>query len=392
MSLGQFKLTSSTKSNGKSVNRWAIYKELCIAKSVFGINDRCLAVMSSLLSFLPDNEISAKNGLVVFPSNRQLSLRAHGMPESTLRRHIATLIESGLIARRDSPNGKRYAYKDEAGHVEEAFGFSFAPLLDRSDDITRAAKQVQADAALLKRTREQITLQRRDLAQMIDIALAEMPPSDFWTTAHRRFRVIVEAIPRRASAPELRTILENLAELRAYIDNSLIQNDNAPNMSANHAHSERHHIESQPESLFESKNVKKSNLKEPFAPSSEITIKNSSTKQMIVPSIDTVLRACPDIVDYAPNKIGSWRDLIEATTIVSTFLGISQSAYHEACQIIGIESASATIAGILQRINEISSAGGYLRSLTQKARAGEFSVAQMLLPLLRMKKSPHTSS
>jgi replication initiation protein RepC len=113
---------------------------------------------------------------------------------------------------------------------------------------------------------------------------------------------------------------------------------------------------------------------------------------MIVPSIDTVLRACPDIVDYAPNKIGSWRDLIEATKIVSTFLGISQSAYHEACQIIGIESASATIAGILQRINEISSAGGYLRSLTQKARAGEFSVAQMLLPLLRMKKSPHTSS
>jgi replication initiation protein RepC len=392
MTLGQFKLSSSTQSDGKSVNRWAIYKELCIAKTVFGINDRCLAVMSSLLSFLPDNEISAKNGLVVFPSNRQLSLRAHGMPESTLRRHIAALIESGLIARRDSPNGKRYAYKDEAGQVEEAFGFSFAPLLERSDEIARAAKQVQADAALLKRTREQITLQRRDLAQMIDAALAEMLSSDFWTTAHGRFRAIVDAIPRRASAPELTTILENLTKLRAEIDNSLIHNDNAQDMSANHAHSERHHIESQSESLFESQNIKTTILKEPLAQSSETRIKTGNTKQTTPLSIDTVLRACPDIADYAPNKIVSWRDLIEVSRIVSTFLGISQSAYHEACQVIGIESVSATIAGILQRISEISSAGGYLRALTQKARAGEFSVAQMLLPLLRMKKSECTSN
>ena len=60
---------------------------------------------------------------VVFPSNRQLSLRAHGMAPATLRRHLAVLVDAGLIVRRDSPNGKRYARKDGAGGLTKAFGF-----------------------------------------------------------------------------------------------------------------------------------------------------------------------------------------------------------------------------------------------------------------------------
>jgi len=391
MAFGQLKPSSPTKLDGKTVNRWAIYKELCIAKSVFGINDRCLAVISSLLSFLPENEITVKNGLVVFPSNRQLSLRAHGMPESTVRRHIATLIESGLIARRDSPNGKRYAYKNEAGQVEEAFGFSLAPLLYRAEEISQAAKQIQADAALLKRKREQITLQRRDLTQMINAALADSP-SSFWQNVHLRFRVIVDAIPRRASTTELQDILDKLTALRAEIDKALIQMNNIEEMSTNHNQNERHHIESLPESHFESQNIKMNDLKASSSSFTETTIKTSKpdpTKQI---SLDTVLRACPDIKDYKPTGITSWRDLIEATRTVSAFLGITRSAYHEACQVMGVEGLSATIAGILQRIREIGSAGGYLRSLTHKARVGDFSIAQMLLSLMKANRSQHALS
>ena len=72
---------------------------------------------------------SRKRGLIVFPSNQQLLLRAHGMPASTLRRHLAVLVDAGLIIRRDSPNGKRYARKDSAGEIELAFGFDLSPLV-----------------------------------------------------------------------------------------------------------------------------------------------------------------------------------------------------------------------------------------------------------------------
>ena len=51
--------------------------------------------------------------------------------------------------------------------------------------------------------------------------------------------------------------------------------------------------------------------------------------------------------------------------------------------MLGQERAAIVIACILQRAEHINSAGGYLRVLTDKAKAGEFSLWPMLLAQLR---------
>jgi len=91
-----------------------------------------------------------------------------------------------------------------------------------------------------------------------------------------------------------------------------------------------------------------------------------------------VLRTCPDICEYGANGIASWRDLHDASRIVSGFLGISRSAYQEAIASMGAEIASTAIAWILQKLATINSPGGYLRSLIQKARGGDFSISRLL--------------
>ncbi|TIU10201.1 MAG: replication initiation protein RepC, partial [Mesorhizobium sp.] len=96
-----------------------------------------------------------------------------------------------------------------------------------------------------------------------------------------------------------------------------------------------------------------------------------------------VLKACPEIAVYAVDGIGSWRDLMVTAAQVRGYLGVSPSAYEDACHVMGQEIAAIVIAGILQRVQHINSAGGYLRVLTDKARAGEFSVGPMLMSLLR---------
>ncbi|HWT63687.1 MAG TPA: replication initiation protein RepC, partial [Ochrobactrum sp.] len=95
-------------------------------------------------------------------------------------------------------------------------------------------------------------------------------------------------------------------------------------------------------------------------------------------SLDLVLRACPDIREYATRGIICWRDLIDTTRGVAAFLGISDSAYQDASMFMGRERVSALIAWILQRGSEIKSAGGYMRTLTCKIRAGEIDVVQLL--------------
>src|SRR6202044_4177856 len=92
-----------------------------------------------------------------------------------------------------------------------------------------------------------------------------------------------------------------------------------------------------------------------------------------------VLSACPDIVDYAKGGIANWRDFLATTSVVRPMLGISPTAWEEAQMVMGDTQAAIVIACLLQRSSAIQSAGGYLRELTRKARAGEFSLGPVLM-------------
>jgi len=92
-----------------------------------------------------------------------------------------------------------------------------------------------------------------------------------------------------------------------------------------------------------------------------------------------VLDACPDIVDYSKGGISSWRDFLATAAVVRSMLGISPSAWAEAQTVMGEMQAAVVVACILQRGTAIRSAGGYLRGLTRKAEAGEFSLGPILM-------------
>lgn len=105
--------------------------------------------------------------------------------------------------------------------------------------------------------------------------------------------------------------------------------------------------------------------------------------------LSMVLRACPEIGDYAPGgSIASWREMMSAAVIVRSMLGVSPSAYQEACETMGQAGAAIAVACILERAGHINSAGGYLRDLTAKARRGEFSLGPMLFAQLRANGAP----
>ncbi|RWI31452.1 MAG: replication initiation protein RepC [Mesorhizobium sp.] len=360
---------------GRVVDKWQIYRNLCEGKSIVGIGDRALAVLNALLSFYPDSELSEENGIVVFPSNAQLSLRAHGMPDSTLRRNLAELVDCGLVIRRDSPNGKRYARKGRGGEIEEAFGFSLAPLLARAQEFEAAAERVRADNRALRLMRERITLHRRDIQKLVEAAVEEDVPGD-WGGLWRRFRAVVETIPRRARIAELEPIVADLAALRDDVDKLLEIHMESTNPSGNESQSERQQSDSNTDSIFE------------FEPALEKSGSTAEPRTRTAESPKTyplglVLKACPEIAEYAVDGIGNWRDFMITAAQVRGYLGVSPSAYEDACHVMGQEIAAVVIACILHRAQHIESAGGYLRALTEKARAGQFSVGPMLMAALR---------
>jgi replication initiation protein RepC len=395
------------------VHKWRLFRALTEAKDPLGVTDRALSVLHALLSFhqetaltLPSSEVKARNGdslapgLVVFPSNKELSIRAHGMAPATLRRHLASLVEAGLIIRRDSANGKRFARRGQGGSIEDAFGFDLTPLVARASEIENLAEEVRAENRAMALLREKITLTRRDIVKMIEMALEEAIPGD-WEERHMRYASLSGRYARNLSRVDLEALATDLMALAIEIRKLLEAHVKDQNTSANESQSERH-IQNQITNISDLEPSLRKGRTEPPEPNSqeagaaivgatETAAPNLKTPDPKAPVLRTyplgmVLQACPDIVDYAKGgEISCWRDLMSAAATVRSGLGVSPDAWTQALEALGEHDAAIVIAAILQRGEEIKSAGGYLRALTAKARAGEFSLGPVLMALLRGK-------
>ncbi|CUX54416.1 MULTISPECIES: plasmid replication protein RepC [Agrobacterium] len=399
MSFGVLATQFAAQKNRKvdAVDKWKLYRSVCEARPLLGVTDRSLAVLNALLSFYPKNELSSEAGLVVFPSNAQLSLRAHGMAEQTLRRHLSALVEAGLIIRKDSPNGKRYARKHRGGDISEAYGFSLAPLLARKTEIEELAERIISERLDLQRLRESISLCRRDIQKLCEMISAHGDLETF-EGFQNRYNAIANSLGRNSKPAELKKIAGFLASLRAEVTNYLENIEKLEKTGGNDCQNERLIKNSESESISERQDLREAVTVVPASPTiaqpayvAPVSTKPSPPspktvlhKQFFVPDIVLVLKACPDISFYAPGgAITGWRDLEVATSVIKTMFNISQSAYQEALTTFGRQATAAILACLLQKADQISSLGGYLRNLTRKAQDGGFDVQTMLLAQLR---------
>ncbi len=115
-----------------------------------------------------------------------------------------------------------------------------------------------------------------------------------------------------------------------------------------------------------------------------------------------VLEACSDFHDWSESgRIRDWGELLATAERVRPMLGISPDAWVEARRVLGSRSAAIALGFILQRSEHsseaasgpdgtslvngspaIRSAGGYLRSLTVQAEAGELRLGPLLMALI----------
>lgn len=198
---------AAKKDASLTADKWQIMRMVCAVRPELGIGDRTLTVLNALISFHPETEFRSNDNLVVFPSNEQLSLRAHGMAPATLRRHLSALVEANLVLRRDSPNGKRYARRNRAGEIAYAYGFDLAPLLARSAEFAQLAKQKQERREAIKQWKEQISVLRRDAMKLIEFAQSEgLSPDQIAPVLEQREAIaqLNATLPRHPEEAELR--------------------------------------------------------------------------------------------------------------------------------------------------------------------------------------------
>lgn len=367
----------------RPVNKWELLRELSKAQAAFGVSERDLTVLQGLLSFFPDDALGGNAEMVVFPSNKAICERLNGMPCSTMRRHLARLVEAGLLQRRDSPNGKRYVRKH--GEDRVAFGFDLSPLYCQSEEIARAAEAVREAEERVRRLREVVSLMRRDLAALAEFGDEMQPGLGFWDQLRDKAALTARALRRKLSIEDLAAYR---ADLEALLDQArnIIDGPETEEMNTNDAQSERHHHNSNKESIDFEPALEKSgaaagvpdvDTNEPVA-----DVDEQDTRHLPKIPLHLVIAACPSLKTFYQGEIRHWHQLFDAACYVRPAMGISASAWEEAQQFMGPEQASIVVAAMLERFADIRSPGGYLRALTTKAAAGEFSCGPMVMALI----------
>ncbi|ABA81636.1 replication initiation protein [Rhodobacter sphaeroides] len=368
---------------GKPVSKWELLRELSKAQATFGISERDLTVLQGLLSFFPDDALGRNADMVIFPSNKAICERLNGMPCSTMRRHIARLVDAGLLMRRDSPNGKRYVRKH--GEERVAFGFDLSPLYRRSEEVARAAEAVREAEERVRRLREVVSLMRRDLASLAEFGEELQPSLGLWDQLRDKAVLTARALRRKLTLEELSAYREDL-EARLDQARDIIDGPETEEMITNDAHYERRLHNSNKETIDLEPALEKGG---PAAGAPHIERDTSvaggeeaETKRLPKIPLHLVIAGCPSLKTFYQGEVRHWHQLYSAASHVRPAMGISASAWEEAQRFMGPEQASIVVVAMLERFAEIRSPGGYLRALTTKAAAGEFSCGPMIMALI----------
>ncbi|SFP22847.1 replication initiation protein RepC [Paracoccus pantotrophus] len=368
---------------GKPVNKWELLRELSKAQAAFGISERDLTVLQGLLSFFPDDALGGNAEMVVFPSNKAICERLNGMPCSTMRRHLARLVEAGLLMRRDSPNGKRYVRKH--GEERVAFGFDLSPLYCRSEEVARAAEAVREAEDRVRRLREVVSLMRRDLAALAEFGEDIQPGLGLWDQLRDKAALTARALRRKL---EIEDLSAYRADLEALLDHArnVIDGPETEEMNTNGANTERHHHNSNKESIDLEPALEKGGAAadapdvETDAPDADV--EEADTRRVPKIPLHLVIAGCSSLKTFYQGEVRHWHQLFDAACHVRPAMGISASAWEEAQRFMGPEQASIVVVAMLERFADIRSPGGYLRALTSKAAAGEFSCGPMVMALM----------
>lgn len=347
---------------------WASIDLLKTIRKEFKLSDRDFSVLNGLAALALKRD--SRGSLVVFASNNTLSQKANGMNIRTLRRRLAHLLECGIIRRRSSPNGKRYAHHDADGNVIAAYGFDIGPLLERMQEFKERVAQEEYRRAMHKVTRDQLSLLR--LSFPID--------SDEDLIMRSALRRSATTTSEMEALIQMFTAVNDVKEDPASLDDLVKQGV----LSSSDGQNDRH-LQSSIQSKIERIEDPLTDAISSQPQSHDPTPKTGSIKNQ--PTHHEVIQACPEAISFAQDVPRNWNDLYVFARWLAPMIGINLQVVDQAETTLGKTNLAMTLLGIVQMSGSIRNPGAYLRSLFQGSKAKTYSASGLIRHLLRNQKT-----
>jgi replication initiation protein RepC len=360
--------------SGRTVTRKELSAASRDAAKALELRNGPRSVLSELVACWGEQEWER---LLVWPSNDYLVSRT-GMSERGIRKAFRVLIDQQLIIPKESPNGKRYAVKDLAGEIVDAFGFDLTPVYARRGEwAERLIEQKQAREAR-KRTFDEITIARRAAQEALGSLTQEYPDLDR-SDLEDRLQGLLARTPLRSTKAMPIDIMDEWKALRTACEEAYYK--------AGYAGTQYRHNNNNNGSPSESCN-------KGFPKKAEAVRSTEQSSEHLSPEL--ILEACPTLGDYG-QPVRDLADIVSAGRYLRASLGAHESAWAEAVEDIGTVRAAIAVIYVLQLYEDdaarnagesrIKNPGGYFRALTRMVKSGKIDLAVEFLAMRRRRMS-----
>lgn len=366
------------------------------------VNSTETTLLRCLINTAPKKAFEKNGQPVVFKSNRQLSFEI-GRSENRVSAILSRLFDRGLITMQDSGNYKRYSERSLEGGATEACGIDLRILVARYGELCELIRTVQQEEAATNAAARRYRGSLRMVRNLVDEA--EGVAAKVAARLQRRLERIIDRVGKPARAPSAllhraTSLLEWIAKrisgvakpqeqascneniVCLYRENDMhIQNTNLyPNLSSN---GERRSANAEQHNLQRAGYASKGAFEESLCGEAEADKRPMRQSDSLV-ALSDLLRAAPVITQTWGLRVRTWADLMRALPDMAVIAGISPDARDRAIKQMGQQAAAVAIAVTLQKqdMQEVTSPGGYLRAMTERAAAGTLHLTRSVHALV----------
>lgn len=366
-----------------------------------GLKAADIMLLDTLGAFTQAQDWQQGQRPIVWPSNGYL-MEQTGFSLSALKRHARRLAESGVIAFRDSPNGKRWGRRNLEGFIVEAYGFDLSPLAARVEEYERLHTELQAQRKLSQRLKRQITVTRRMIRARVEAAVTGALPGPWLQLTHIFERLLAQLPQRNTTTEMLESLLTRFKKLQECVERAYLNVTCANPVTENtlnvDAQASTNVQRMNPKGLIFEPHIPTTNQLNPVTSNAPEKKKEADNLPKIQPEkqadsdlknwptedhnnrtvldTPTILQACPEFAAWARNigeSLHNWGDLHRVAGQLRPMIGVPQHAWNIAQDRLGKQVATAALALIFEKYcaGDVTSPGGYLRGIVRKGRAGE---------------------
>ncbi|WP_057460893.1 plasmid replication protein RepC [Pseudovibrio sp. POLY-S9] len=359
-------------------------------------------ILDILLGLVREADLKAGKKPMVAISNEKLA--EYTMRSTrTVSRCIKRLVEAGILAYADSPNGRRFVCRDQSGAIDYGFGLDLTPACNNLLEFEGKAAAFQERLKFEKQARRLITSRTRAAKDLADLIGKEAVPF-----MRKLEDVLCQQLDVFARAQVVEAIYEQMLIIEANMSsegdiNGVAISNTTPShidkivIDKRHGSHEPHLDLSTDNNCY--RNVEMAFEKKPDAPAAgkqatsdelRTSFKTSELNQLPSTnlsgvSIGLLESACSDVKETLQLELSSWNGLLDRTEDLRHLIGLSEAAWQSACVSQGRHLSAACLVVVAEKAlrdpDAIARPGGYFRAMIDRANDGKLHLQKSVFGL-----------